>query len=95
MTPQEFFYCWIGLILGIGLMGMLAGLVIIRSDRPKRNCDVGTPVEQYYRFENYCAEHADLEGYDRCKGCPLEGEMNAHDCRFIWLNMPYKKEEDK
>lgn len=89
MTPHEFFYFWVGLILGFALMGMLAILVIMRYSRPKRNYDIGTPEEQYYRFEDYCAEHADLEGYDMCKGCPLE---NAHDCRIVWMNLPYKKE---
>ena len=90
MTPHEFLYFMFGTLIGIGLMGMLAGLVIIWSDRPKRNCDIGTPVEQCYRFEDYCADHADLEGYDMCKGCPLE---NTHDCRIIWMNLPYKKED--
>lgn len=90
MTPHEFFYFMFGMLIGIGLMGMLAGLVIIWSDRPKRNCDVGTPEEQCYRFEDYCADHADLEGYDMCKGCPLE---NTHDCRIVWINLPYKKED--
>ena len=89
MTPHEFFYFWVGLMLGFALMGMLVGLVIIWSDRPKRNCDIGTPEDQYYRFEDYCAEHGDLEGYDMCNGCPLE---NTHDCRITWMNMPYKKE---
>ncbi len=94
---------WIGLMLGFALMGMLAGLLIIWSDRPKRNCDIGTPEEQYYRFADYCAKHApdcpdigarrpnisEQNGYDMCKGCPLE---NVHDCRITWMNMPYKKE---
>ena len=84
---------WAGLILGIlagiCLMGMLVGLIIIWKDRPKRNCDIGTPEEQYYRFEDYHAEHTDLDGYDMCKGCPLE---NENDCRIAWMNLPYKKE---
>ena len=44
------------------------------------------------RFEDYCANHRDLEGYDVCKGCPLE---NTRDCRIAWMNMPYNKKEDK
>ena len=91
MTPHDpLYFLYLGLVFGIGFTGMLVGLLIIWTDRPKRNCDIGTSEEQYYRFEDYCAEHADLEGYDMCKGCPLE---NTHDCRITWMNMTYKKED--
>ena len=84
---------WVGLILGISLSNIVTGLVLIWSDRPKRNCDVGTPIQQYYRFQDYHAKHINSIDRDMCKGCPLEGEMKAHDCRFVWMNMPYKKED--
>jgi len=85
---------WIGLMFGFALMGMLVGVIMIWSDKPKRNCDIGTYEEQYYRFEDYHAEHTDPDAYDMCKGCPLE---NTYDCRIAWMNMPYKpyKKEDK
>ncbi len=54
MTPHEFFYFWIGLMLGFALMGMLAGLVIIWADKPKRNCELGTVDEQLERHRLYC-----------------------------------------
>lgn len=92
MTPHGFLCFWVGLMLGFALMGMLVGVIMIWSDKPKRNCDIGTLVEQYDRFDDYCAEHADLEGYDMCKGCPLE---LAHECRIAWMNMPYKKEQQR
>lgn len=90
MTPHEFFYAWVGLMLGFALMGMLVGVIMIWSDKPKRNCDIGTSEEQYRRFEDYHAKHADLKEDDMCKSCPLK---NAPDCRIIWMNMPYKKED--
>ena len=90
MTPHVFFYFMFGMLIGIGLMGILTILVIIRDVRPKRNYDIGTLEEQCDRFDEYCAENADLEGYDMCKGCPLE---NTHDCRIAWMNLPYKKED--
>ena len=91
MTPHDpLYFLYLGLVFGIGFTGMLVGLIIIWKDRPKRNCDIGTPEEQCDRFDDYCADHADLEGYDMCKGCPLE---NTHDCRIVWVNMPYKKED--
>lgn len=92
MTPHEFFYFWVGLMLGFALMGMLVGLVIVWSNGPKRNCDIGTYEEQYYRFEDYCADHADPNGSIMCKGCPLE---NVPDCKIAWMNLPYKKEEQQ
>ena len=83
---------WVGLILGIAFSNIVTGLVLIWSDRPKRNCDIGTPEEQCYRFEDYCAEHGDRDEYDICVSCPLK---DARDCRIFWMNLPYEKKEDK
>ena len=95
MTPHDplYFLC-LGLVFGIGFTGMLVGLLIILSDRSKRNGDVGTPIEQYYRFADYCAEQTTpmpvTDEYDICVNCPLK---DAQDCRISWMNMPYKKED--
>lgn len=81
---------WIGLMLGI-MLGMLVGLIMIWSDRPKRNCDVGTPAEQMERFEAYCNAH------EPCESCPLDRPRVCPSCGVHWAQMPYKpyKKVDK
>lgn len=88
-------YFWFGLMLGIALMGMLAGLIIIWSDKPKRNCDIGSPTEQNKRFEEFCKQHKELKlsSYQCSDDCPCLKTLSDTDCEFTWSQMPYKPKE--
>jgi len=66
---------------------------------PRRNCDVGTAVEQERRWSANCGE-----GIPNCKHCKVyeeaknSGLVNGRylmrcDCRFIWAQMPYEAKE--
>lgn len=93
MTPKDSLYLLVvGLALGAGFAGIIAGLIATWRGKPKRNCDVGTPEEQYSRFEDYHAEHGNFDAYDICESCHLNKE---YDCRIAWMNMPYKKKEEE
>lgn len=105
MTPHEFAYFWVGLMLGFSLMGMLVGLVMIWSDKPKRNCDVGTPGEQAERYCNFTGRYnpCSYRGYARCaEDCPVNIKLKQEGlgdllCQLEWAQMPYKpyKKENK
>ena len=65
------------------------------SNKPLRNCDVGTPDEQAKRYAKFCNGHftpSDIVG--DCHKCPLEDKrkMGGH-CSFYWAQMPYEKGE--
>ena len=56
------------------------------EDRPKRNCDIGSPKEQNERYGKFC--HAHLSPENGCGGCPLNGEPC---CELAWAQMPYEE----
>lgn len=54
---------------------------------PLRNCDVGTAVEQFERWETFCNKYD-----NNCTGCPLNGYTHPTAyCCAIWAQMPYKE----
>lgn len=60
---------------------------------PRRNCDVGTVLEQTARFNEFCnvafkkwLEHGNTK-LDQCSFCELSGNRK---CAFTWEQMPYK-----
>lgn len=55
---------------------------------PPRNCDVGTPEEQFKRFNMFCFPI-------KCSECKLYTEEYLHDCIFRWLQLPYEKGDAK
>ena len=55
---------------------------------PPRNCDVGTPEEQFKRFNMFCFPI-------KCRECKLYTEEDLHDCIFRWLQLPYEKGDAK
>lgn len=53
--------------------------------RPRRNCDVGTPMEQVERQMNFCRNHP------RCAECPCAGVVRYNKCELVWAQMPYEE----
>lgn len=53
---------------------------------PPRNCDVGTPEEQWTRIRAFCKRHK--TGL-RCVDCPVNG-IFPKNCALIWAQMPYE-----
>lgn len=53
-------------------------------DKPPRNCDVGTPIEQSVRHSNYCGTNP---CHDTTSFC------NWRRCFAMWAQMPYAAEE--
>ena len=78
-------YFFLGMLLGFSLMGMLVGVILIWSSKPRRNCDVGTPHEQVQRMRKYCKDK-------QCEKCPAQSNDTLH-CTFNWASLPYVKEE--
>lgn len=56
--------------------------------RPRRNCDVGTAMEQSERFSAYCRTHKHPEA--ECLTCPIIGETCGY-CELAWAQMPYEE----
>lgn len=66
----------------------------------RRNCDVGTPLEQLYRFQRFCRRHtifSNTNPYACCsKGCPLikrDKRETVKLCEFLWLQRPYRSDK--
>lgn len=59
---------------------------LIRSalSAPPRQCDVGTPEEQYRRWVHFCEQRL-----HRCDNCPCN---RPEGCTFTYENMPYAEE---
>lgn len=55
---------------------------------PRRNCDVGTAMEQGERFSAYCRAHKHPES--ECLPCPLFGQTSGY-CELAWAQMPCKE----
>ena len=52
-----------------------------------RNCDVGTPQEQYRRFKAFC------EKFKSCEGCPFESLLSPTlACAILWSQTECKNE---
>ena len=51
---------------------------------PTRNCDVGTPEEQLFRFRDYCL-HSRKKDCGWCHNPPV----NLMRCVLTWAQMPY------
>ena len=56
---------------------------------PRRNCDVGTPEEQFERWIAFCGRYD-----DDCTGCPydVETDVSFTNCFANWAQMPYAQE---
>lgn len=64
---------------------------LILSSFKLRNCDVGTPEEQYRRFRAFCESHDGGGDFDNpCRGCELKQPFG---CETAFANLPYKGEE--
>ena len=60
------------------------------ENRPKRNCDVGTPEEQLKRFKDFCRI---ISKDETCDGCPLLPQCSTLEhCTLKWAQMPYAQE---
>lgn len=67
----------------------IEGMVKSEIERPKRNCDVGTPREQAERFNDFCNSHYNLNNPKGvCSKCPLTRDGST--CEFEWSQMPYE-----
>ena len=75
-------------VLTGGFEGVLPSEIVNICDvalaKPPRQCDVGTAEEQLFRHKDYCKRHTAGAG---CSQCPL---VNSLDCRFAWMQKPYK-----
>lgn len=64
------------------------------SNIPVRNCDVGTPEEQYKRFRAVC----DSKDARQCSYCELRGldslNCSRDKCYARWAQMPYEEDKD-
>lgn len=58
--------------------------------RPRRNCDVGTVLEQAKRFAEFCRQHKHPES--ECLDCPLLFQAEGH-CELAWEQMPCEDKE--
>lgn len=69
-------------------------------DKPPRNCDVGTPKEQYKRYSAFTSRWTpcSFNGHARCAGdCPVNKKLERDgsgdlQCPFVWAQMPYAEE---
>ena len=68
---------------------------------PRRNCDVGTPEEQWTRWHRNCGH-----GIPNCKHCKVYAQGKESGlvgdrgflrcgCEFIWAQMPYEADDEK
>ena len=85
---QNVLHCAIvaGILKGEDAVGAL-NAVSAAISTPSRNCDVGTPEEQYERVRAFCKRHK--VGL-RCVGCPVNGVL-PKNCALIWAQMPYEE----
>lgn len=51
---------------------------------PPRNCDVGTPEEQFRRYHKFCM------GGHGCSKCGV-GIRSGAGCSLAWAQMPYEE----
>lgn len=72
------------------LISATVGIINAALSAPARQCDVGTPEEQFKRFLAFC--QSESRG---CEHCPanmtrLRGTSN---CDLAWAQMPYVAQE--
>lgn len=61
--------------------------------KPPRNCDVGTPEEQWRRFKKHCEENLQADDPDYCSSiCDVDGGC-VSECALKWAQMPYEANE--
>lgn len=68
---------------------------------PRRNCDVGTPEEQYKRYSAFTSRWTpcSFNGHARCAGdCPVNKKLERDgsgdlQCPFVWAQTPYDEKE--
>ena len=60
------------------------------ENRQKRNCDVGTPIEQAERFNNQCFRHHTGRCSPHCSTIPAKTKV---ECALKWAQAPYAAEE--
>lgn len=72
---------------GVSLDGVAEVIREIDSvlDKPPRNCDVGTPDEQYQRWVRFCEQRL-----HSCHNCECNSPVG---CTFKFGDMPYEAEE--
>lgn len=59
--------------------------------KPPRNCDVGTPEEQWRRFKKHCEENLQADDPDYCSSiCDVNGGC-VSECALKWAQMPYEE----
>ena len=58
---------------------------------PRRNCDVGTDVEQSERYKKFCKKQGNKCAYGGKGSCPIFKEYKI-DCGLTWEQLPYEKE---
>lgn len=76
-----------GILKGDDVNSAFNEVIAALSDTP-RNCDVGTPEEQFKRFNMFCFPI-------KCHECKLYTEEDLHECIFRWLQLPYEKGDSK
>ena len=79
-------------IYGGGILTAIAGA--IRESKPLanlplRNCDIGTPDEQLYRFDDFCERHKNKNGICVCPF--MYATHYDKECFAHWAQMPYEK----
>lgn len=62
---------------------------------PARNCDVGTPEEQFELFSAFCKSGRQWDDEDYCSSkCPLDKRGGCEvGCAFHWSQMPFAPAE--
>ena len=65
------------------------GVLIPALEVPVKNCEVGSPEEQFARFKKFCAR------FDCCD-CPVRKKWNFkptgdESCLLLWTSMPYEE----
>ena len=64
---------------------IMRGMIEEALSAPARNCDVGTPGEQYRRWIHFCEQRL-----HRCADCPCD---RPEGCTFTFENMPYEAQK--
>lgn len=66
-------------------IGRARGMLIDALSAPARQCDVGTPEEQFKRYHKFCM------GGHGCSKCKV-GIRSGAGCSLAWAQTPYDAE---